>query len=117
MRNTRRYRKIQRTVIFQDTDERTHRTGGGVSDGALDLMQWVRKHTRLPLAPGFGMSTQIYAQTCDRTGADAVIAVSTIVERIGHNQENPDVMERELQDHVKGMKRAGQNQTLKHNFR
>jgi len=70
------------------------------------LLHRVRKHTRLPLALGFGISTPIHAQTCDRTGADGVIAGSAIMEIVGHNLENLDVMERELQDYVKGMKQA-----------
>jgi tryptophan synthase alpha chain len=51
-----------------------------VSGGAIDLLYRVRRHTSLPLAIGFGLSTPAQAQTCARAGADAVIVGSAIVE-------------------------------------
>ena len=77
-----------------------------VSDGAINLLHRVRKHTRLPLALGFGISTPEHAKTCALAGADGVIVGSAIVELVERNLENLDVMERELQDYVKGMKQA-----------
>jgi len=77
-----------------------------VSDRAIDLLHRVRKHTRLPLALGFGISTPAHAKTCARAGADGVIVGSAIVEIVGRNIKNPDMMVRELQDYVMGMKKA-----------
>ena len=77
-----------------------------VSDGGIDLLHRVRRHTRLPLALGFGISTPEHAKTCALAGADGVIVGSAIVELVERNLENPVVMERELQDYVKGMKQA-----------
>jgi tryptophan synthase alpha chain len=77
-----------------------------VSDGAINLLHRVRRHTGLPLALGFGISTPAHAQTCARAGADGVIVGSAIVEIVEHNLKNPDAMERELQDYVMAMKRA-----------
>ncbi|MDP3395179.1 MAG: tryptophan synthase subunit alpha [Methanoregula sp.] len=77
-----------------------------VSGGAIDLLHRVRKHTSLPLALGFGLSTPAQVHTCARAGADGVIVGSAIVEIVKRNLKNPDVMEQELQDYVMGMKQA-----------
>lgn len=77
-----------------------------VSEGAIELLHRVRRHTKLPLALGFGISTPAHAATCARAGADGVIVGSAIVDIVGRNQNNPDTMERELKDYVQGMKLA-----------
>ena len=76
-----------------------------VSDGAIDLLHRVRKHTPLPLALGFGISTPAHVRTCARTGADGVIVGSAIVEIIERNLKDPDVMENKLKDYVSDMKK------------
>jgi len=77
-----------------------------VSDGALDLLKRVRKHTDVPLALGFGISTPAHAKTCAGAGADGVIVGSAIVEIVGKNQGKPGMMEQELREYVSMMKRA-----------
>jgi tryptophan synthase alpha chain len=77
-----------------------------VSEGAVDLLERVRRHTSLPLAIGFGISTPEQAQTCIRAGADGVIVGSAIVEIVERNLEDLDVMERELKEYVSAMKKA-----------
>lgn len=77
-----------------------------VSDGAIDLLHRVRKHTKLPLALGFGISTPAHARTCARAGADGVIVGSAIVEIVERNLKNPDTMTRELENYVREMKRV-----------
>ncbi len=77
-----------------------------VSKGAIDLLHRVRKHTPLPLALGFGISTPAHAHTCARAGADGVIVGSAIVEIVERNVKNPDAMERELKEYVSAMKNA-----------
>ncbi|MDP3563747.1 MAG: tryptophan synthase subunit alpha, partial [Methanoregula sp.] len=76
-----------------------------VSDGAIELLHRVRKHTSLPLALGFGISTPAHAETCACAGADGVIVGSAIVEIVGHNLSDPDAMVLELQKYVRIMKR------------
>ena len=76
-----------------------------VSDGAIGLLHRVRKHTRLPLALGFGISTPEHAKTCVRAGADGVIVGSAIVEIVEKNLGNPDTMERDLKTYVSQMKK------------
>jgi len=76
-----------------------------VSEGAIDLLHRVRRHTNLPLALGFGISTPAHARTCARAGADGVIVGSAIVEIVGRNLKNPDMMVLELQNFVRSMKR------------
>jgi tryptophan synthase alpha chain len=77
-----------------------------VSGGAIDLLHRVRRHTSLPLAIGFGLSTPAQAQTCARAGADGVIVGSAIVEIVERNLKNPDAIERELIEYVSSMKKA-----------
>jgi tryptophan synthase alpha chain len=77
-----------------------------VSLGAIDLLQRVRKQTKVPLAIGFGISTPGHAKTCSEAGADGVIVGSAIVEIVGKNQDNPDTMERDLKTYVIRMKKA-----------
>jgi tryptophan synthase alpha chain len=77
-----------------------------VSAGAIELLQRVRKHTSLPLALGFGISTPGHAKTCASAGADGIIVGSAIVSIIEGNMGNPESMERELKEYVAAMKKA-----------
>lgn len=77
-----------------------------VSSGALELLQRVRKQTKVPLALGFGISTPDQAKTCAEAGADGVIVGSAIVDIVGKNPDNPDAMERALKTYVAQMKKA-----------
>jgi tryptophan synthase alpha chain len=77
-----------------------------VSDGAIDLLDRVRKHTNLPLALGFGISTPAHARTCTRAGADGVIVGSAIVEIVEKNLGKPDTMEQDLKVFISLMKKA-----------
>ncbi len=83
-----------------------------VSGGAIDLLHRVRRYTPLPLAIGFGISTQAQVQTCARAGADGVIVGSAIVEIIEQNLNDPDSMERELKEYVSAMKKATVNNSF-----
>jgi tryptophan synthase alpha chain len=77
-----------------------------VSSDAIDLLQRVRKHTAIPLALGFGISTPDHAKICAKAGADGVIVGSAIVDIVGRNPGNPDKMERDLKAYVTQMKNA-----------
>jgi tryptophan synthase alpha chain len=77
-----------------------------VSAGAIDLLRTVRKHSDLPLALGFGISTPGHARTCAAAGADGIIVGSAIVSIVERNRGNPESMELELKDYVAGMKKA-----------
>jgi len=75
-----------------------------VSSGAIDLLQRVRKHTALPLALGFGISTPDHAKICAQAGADGIIVGSAIVDIIERDLGNPDNMARDLKSFVSAMK-------------
>ena len=77
-----------------------------VSAGAINLLQRVRKHTDIPLALGFGISTPVHAKTCATASADGIIVGSAIVDIIETNLGNPEKMERELKSFVTRMKNA-----------
>ena len=77
-----------------------------VSSEAIDLLLRVRRHTNLPLALGFGISTPAHAATCAAAGADGVIVGSAIVEIIGQHLDVPVLMEQNLKDYVVQMKQA-----------
>jgi tryptophan synthase alpha chain len=77
-----------------------------VSHGAIDLLQRTMKHTAIPLALGFGISTPDHAKICADAGADGVIVGSAIVDIIERNLGNPDIMVRDLKAYVARMKKA-----------
>lgn len=76
-----------------------------VETGAIDLLNRVRKHTSLPLALGFGISTPKHAKVCAGAGADGVIVGSAIVAIVERNLGRPDVMVHELEAYVTRMKK------------
>jgi len=76
-----------------------------VSAGALDLLKRVRKHTGVPLALGFGISTPDHAKVCAEAGADGIIVGSAIVGIVEKNAGNPAAMAQELREYVGRMKR------------
>ncbi len=75
-----------------------------VSSGAIDLLQRVRKHTAVPLALGFGISTPGQAKICAGAGADGVIVGSAIVDIVERDLGNPDNMARDLKTYIAKMK-------------
>jgi tryptophan synthase alpha chain len=77
-----------------------------VSSGAIDLLHRVRRHTDLPLALGFGISTPDHAKTCAAGGADGVIVGSAIVEIVEQNRDNPAMMAQRVREYVVLMKKA-----------
>lgn len=77
-----------------------------VSDEAIALLRRVRRHTDLPLALGFGISTPDHAKTWAEKGADGIIVGSAIVDIVSRNTGRPDAMEAELKTYVSQMKGA-----------
>jgi tryptophan synthase alpha chain len=77
-----------------------------ISQGALELLQRVKKHSDLPLALGFGISAPDHAKICAAAGADGIIVGSAIVDIVERDLANPEMMERELKDYVSKMKKA-----------
>jgi tryptophan synthase alpha chain len=75
-----------------------------IDGGAIDLLQRARRHTSLPLALGFGISSPDHAKTCAAAGAEGIIVGSAIVAIIERNLGRPDMMEQELKEYVAGMK-------------
>lgn len=75
------------------------RTGvtGERAEMAADLSQQVaviRKHTDLPIAVGFGISTPEHVRTVAAAGADAVIVGSAIVKQIAQHGASADLVEK-----------------------
>ena len=80
-----------------------------VASTALDLLQRVRKHSDLPLALGFGISTPSHAKTCAVAGVDGIIVGSAIVSIIEKNLGDPAAIDRELNTYISSMKNAIKN--------
>jgi tryptophan synthase alpha chain len=75
------------------------RTGvtGERAEMAADLAEQIgviRKHTDLPIAVGFGISTPEHVRTVTAAGADAVIVGSAIVKRIEQHGADPKLVEK-----------------------
>jgi tryptophan synthase alpha chain len=79
-----------------------------VAPEALALLRRVRKHTDLPLALGFGISTPDHVKTCRDAGADGVIVGSAIVDIVERHIRDPGTMETALRDYVAEMKNAAE---------
>ena len=77
-----------------------------VPPAAFDLVRRVKAVTDLPVALGFGISTPDHARQVARSGADAVIVGSAIVDIIERTIGNPDAMEHELAGFIARMKQA-----------
>lgn len=77
-----------------------------VSSGALELISRVKKHTDLPLALGFGISSPEHAKTCTAAGADGIIVGSAIVSIVERYLGRPEPMEKGLKEYVAQMKEA-----------
>jgi tryptophan synthase alpha chain len=77
-----------------------------VSTGAIELLRRVRKHTELPLALGFGISTPAHAKTCADAGSDGIIVGSAIVGMVEKNKDDAAQMEHALRNYVADMKKA-----------
>lgn len=75
------------------------RTGvtGARSEMATDLAEQVaiiRKHTELPIAVGFGISTPDHVRTVAAAGADGVVVGSAIVKQIEQYGADPALVEK-----------------------
>jgi tryptophan synthase alpha chain len=77
-----------------------------ISSGAIDLLRRTGKHTAIPLALGFGISTPDHARICAEAGADGVIVGSAIVDIIERNLGRPDTMVQDLKTYVARMKKS-----------
>ncbi len=77
-----------------------------LDSGAIDLLQRVRRHSDLPVAPGFGISNPDHAKAFADAGADGIIVGSAIVGIVERYLGKPDQMERELKTFVARMKKA-----------
>lgn len=78
----------------------------GISPEALTLLSRVKRHTDLPCALGFGISTPDQAATCRYAGADGVIVGSAIVDIIERHLGDPGSIEKTLKEYVASMKSA-----------
>ena len=76
----------------------------GVDPAAIDLLKSVKKKTRVPIAPGFGISTPEQVLEWAEAGADAVIVGSAIVRKIEENIGNTGRLLREVNEFVKKLK-------------
>jgi len=75
-----------------------------VADSIEAQLFEIKKHTDLPLAVGFGISTPEQAATVARR-ADAVVVGSAIVRRMGEHGQDPDFV-RKIADFVRPMTEA-----------
>jgi tryptophan synthase alpha chain len=62
--------------------------GDGIAQGAAGLVATIKKHTKLPVALGFGIGTAQDAAAAAHI-ADAVVVGSAIVNRFHNNPHTP----------------------------
>ena len=83
-----------------------------VPQGAFDLVRRVKAVTDLPVALGFGISTPDHARQVARSGADAVIVGSAIVDRVEQNLNDHDTMQNKLGQYVASLREALQEPSV-----
>lgn len=86
---------------FGVTGERTT-----VQDSTIELIKKCKSYTaeRIPLAVGFGISTEGHVETVIRSGADGAIVGSTFVNIVNRNQGNQKKMLKELEAKARALK-------------
>jgi len=77
-----------------------------IEDSTLSLIKRVKKHTKLPLCVGFGISKPEHVQSICKAGADGAIVGSAIVKVIEKNQNNKKAMLSEIESYIKELKAA-----------
>jgi tryptophan synthase alpha chain len=86
---------------FGVTGERSN-----VQNSTIDLIKKFKPYTakRIPLAVGFGISTEEHVKTVIRNGADGAIVGSAFVNIINRNQGNQEKMLEELEEKARALK-------------
>jgi tryptophan synthase alpha chain len=77
-----------------------------LSDKVEGLIEKVRKHTKKPLAVGFGISKPEHVRQVIKAGADGAIVGSAIIKVIEKNLGNKEKMLSDLKDFVSSLKSA-----------
>lgn len=72
----------------------------------LSLVRRVRKHTKLPLCVGFGISKPEHVRAVLKAGADGAIVGSAVVKIIEKNLKRKSVMLKKIEAYVRLMKNA-----------
>ncbi len=70
----------------------------GVDPAARSFLSRIREKTRIPVAPGFGISDAGQVREWNQAGADGIIVGSAIVRRIEENLTDPDHLLRSVHD-------------------
>ncbi|HWQ66412.1 MAG TPA: tryptophan synthase subunit alpha [Methanospirillum sp.] len=78
-------------------------TRSGVDPDAVRLLQEAMKQTRVPVAPGFGISSSAQIREWADAGARAVIVGSALVRKIEENPGDPDKIVSEIGSLVRSM--------------
>lgn len=77
-----------------------------LNESTLKLIKRVKKHTKLPLCVGFGISKPEHIKAVCKAGADGAIVGSAIVKIIEKNLKNKKSMLNNIQTYIKSLKLA-----------
>lgn len=77
----------------------------GIDQDSVRLLREVRSKTKIPIAPGFGISTREQVQEWVKSGADGVIVGSAIVRTIENHLQNSNEMIQAVGAFVRDLKR------------
>jgi tryptophan synthase alpha chain len=78
-----------------------------IGDEALDLVRKIKPLARVPIAVGFGISRPEHVGAISRSGADAFIVGSAIVDIIEKYQGNDEDLLQRLREYISRMSAAG----------
>jgi len=77
-----------------------------LKESTLTLIKKVKRHTKLPLCVGFGISKPEHIQAVCKAGADGAIVGSAIVKIIENNLKNKKEMLKQIQTYIQSLKEA-----------
>ncbi|MDI6702872.1 tryptophan synthase subunit alpha [Methanothermobacter wolfeii] len=77
-----------------------------VEESTINLIERVRRESRLPVMVGFGVSRPEHVKKIKEAGADGVIVGSAIIDIISENLDDRDRMLQRIHEMVKLMKKA-----------
>lgn len=107
--NNQRLKKItKKTSGFVYTVARLGVTGArsDLKYSTLSLVRRIKKHTKLPVCVGFGVSKPEHVKKIAKSGADGIIVGSAIVKIIEKNYKNKKIMLHKIKNYIKKLKKA-----------
>ncbi|MCK9152624.1 tryptophan synthase subunit alpha [Methanobacterium alcaliphilum] len=77
-----------------------------IKTSTVDLIKRIRKHNKLPIMVGFGISQPVHVKEVISAGAEGAIVGSAIIDIVAKNLSNKDEMLQKVAQYTKELKKA-----------